>query len=227
MLKTLNEGKFKPRPQVKEEIFAAIKAHADSIHGKQVSMHPDTNGSGKVVDMNTVNRWLAAASVVLFICMGATFLVFNQKINTRQNEIAALNEKYNAQLLITQNNEKAISKFSSQFSVINDVATKKIILKGVASFPDTKAVVYWNVENGKVFIDPANLPEVPADKQYQLWALLDGKPVDAGVFDIGKDSVWLQEAKNISKAQAFAVTLEQKGGVSTPTLSAMYVMGAI
>jgi len=33
--------------------------------------------------------------------------------------------------------------------------------------------------------------------------------------------------KNIPKAQAFAITLEKKGGSVTPTLSAMYVMGKV
>jgi anti-sigma-K factor RskA len=62
------------------------------------------------------------------------------------------------------------------------------------------------------------LPDPPTDKQYQLWALLDGKPVDAGTFNVNSDSIQLQEVRNIANAQAFAITLEHKGGVRSPTL---------
>ena len=112
-------------------------------------------------------------------------------------------------------------------ALINHQNTKKIILNGVASSPDSRAVVYWNTLNGRIIINPSALPQPPSGKQYQLWALLDGKPINAGVFDITKDSINLQEVKNIGNAQAFAVTLEEKGGVASPTLSAMYVMGTI
>ena len=70
-----------------------------------------------------------------------------------------------------------------------------------------------------------NLPLAPSDKQYQLWAIVDGKPVDAGI--IGDCNGGLCKLKNIPKASAFAITLEKKGGSPTPTLTAMFVMGAI
>jgi anti-sigma-K factor RskA len=33
--------------------------------------------------------------------------------------------------------------------------------------------------------------------------------------------------KNVQNAQAFAVTLEQRGGSPTPTMEAMYAMGKL
>ena len=29
-------------------------------------------------------------------------------------------------------------------------------------------------------VDAGNLPDIPAGKQYQFWAIVDGKPVDGG-----------------------------------------------
>ena len=37
----------------------------------------------------------------------------------------------------------------------------------------------------------------------------------------------LQQLKTIGKAQAFAVTLEKKGGSPTPTLAALYLIGNV
>jgi anti-sigma-K factor RskA len=50
--------------------------------------------------------------------------------------------------------------------------------------------------------------------------------VDAGVFDM-KDGSGMTKMKNIPKAEAFAVTLERKGGSTTPSLDKLYVMGKV
>ena len=72
----------------------------------------------------------------------------------------------------------------------------------------------------------ASLPAPSEEQQYQLWAIVDGQPVDAGVFDIEKGNI-LQQLKTISNAQAFAVTLEKKGGSPTPTLAALFLIGNV
>jgi len=72
-----------------------------------------------------------------------------------------------------------------------------------------------------------NLPVPASDKQYQLWAILDGKPVDLGMLDFDlKQKKLLVHMKNTRGAQAFAITLEKKGGNSTPQ-GTMYVMGKL
>jgi len=48
------------------------------------------------------------------------------------------------------------------------------------------------------------MPKLPNDQQYQLWALIDGKPSDLGVFDATDNKVILK-MKNTKKAQAFAI----------------------
>ena len=70
------------------------------------------------------------------------------------------------------------------------------------------------------------LPKPRADKQYQLWAIVDGKPVDAGVFDVDGGAAFVK-LKNIPNAQAFAITLENKGGSASPHMDALYVMGKV
>ena len=44
--------------------------------------------------------------------------------------------------------------------------------------------------------------------QYQLWAIADGKPVNAGMYTEEKDSK--VALSKIPKAQAFAITLKRK-----------------
>ncbi len=83
----------------------------------------------------------------------------------------------------------------------------------------------WNVNTKEVYVADVSLPEVPSDKQYQLWAIVDGKPVDAGMLSDAKNLA--QKMKVFEKAEMFAITLEKKGGSPTPTMEAMYVAGKV
>jgi anti-sigma-K factor RskA len=75
----------------------------------------------------------------------------------------------------------------------------------------------------------SEIPTPPEDKQYQLWAIVNGKPVDAGIFDLAANTntAVLQKMKPIADAQAFAITLEKKGGTHVPTLNAMFLLGNV
>ncbi|MGX5819611.1 anti-sigma factor [Chitinophaga lutea] len=90
--------------------------------------------------------------------------------------------------------------------------------------PGLLATVYINGKAGTAYLVVNNLPEPAADQQYQLWGLVNGMAVDAGVFNMGGD---FQKVKLIPGAQMYAVTLEKKGGNPTPTLAAMYLAGKV
>ncbi|HEV8079376.1 MAG TPA: anti-sigma factor, partial [Chitinophagaceae bacterium] len=74
---------------------------------------------------------------------------------------------------------------------------------------------------------PTNLPQTPDGKQYQLWAIVDGKPVDAGMISTEKGIYHIQKMKSFGKAEAFAITMEKKGGSPTPTMDQMIVQAKI
>ncbi len=78
--------------------------------------------------------------------------------------------------------------------------------------PGLLATVYWNPKSQEVLLTVHNLPAPAADQQYQLWSIVNGKPVDAGVFDMDKAAAGFQKMKAVPGAQMFAVTLEKKGG---------------
>jgi len=110
-----------------------------------------------------------------------------------------------------------------EMSVLINPDFKKIILNGTENAPQHLAVVYWSTKQNKIFFNSASLGELSQNQQYQLWAIKDGKPVDAGVFD--PNSGILRLMKKIVAAEAFAVTIEKRGGSSSPTLSTMQVYG--
>jgi anti-sigma-K factor RskA len=70
------------------------------------------------------------------------------------------------------------------------------------------------------------MKELSRDKQYQLWAIIDGKPVDAGVFD-GNVASLIKMKAITSGVTTFAVTVEPRGGKESPSLETMQVAGNV
>lgn len=179
----------------------------------------------KVATMRAMRfRALAiAATMLLFLSVIANLYYYN-RVQKVSDELALL-QSQNLELAQSQ---KAIQTnydlLASEMAVLQDPASVSITLKGLPNHPDASAVICWNKSSGKVYMVNTNLPQPEPGKQYQLWALIDGKPVDAGVFNT---TVGLQTMKSFGTANAFAVTLEPAGGSAVPTLDQMYVMAGV
>lgn len=102
---------------------------------------------------------------------------------------------------------------------------KMAALKGTAFSPASFATVYWDTTSKDVYLMVNNLPKPASDEQYQLWALLNGQPIDMGVLTISEKPLQLYHMKNAQDAQAFAITIEPKGGSVNPTLEKMIAVG--
>lgn len=114
----------------------------------------------------------------------------------------------------------------SLLETIRQSGNSLIQMRGTDKDTTAFASIIYNAETKKSYLDIINLAEPAADKQYQLWAIVDGTPVDMGVFDVTVDtSKTLQEVPFIENVQAFAVTLEPRGGSVSPTLEEMVVIG--
>jgi anti-sigma-K factor RskA len=100
----------------------------------------------------------------------------------------------------------------------------KVEMPGVPGKETSLTTVFWNKNTKDVYLLANKLPQAAEGKQYQLWALVDGKPVNAGLLE---DCNGVCKLKNIPKAQAFAITLEDKGGSATPHLDQLYVIGNV
>ncbi|HVU97918.1 MAG TPA: anti-sigma factor [Puia sp.] len=148
--------------------------------------------------LRALNRYkaLAAASVLLLV----TSLVYNYYLH--RNYIQAV----------------------AEYTLISNPSVLKVPLLGVAGKENAGATLYWDATDKFVYLDAVRLPKAPAGKQYQLWALVDGKPVDAGLLE---NISGIRRLKSVQKAQAFAITLEKTGGSPTPTLSEMVVLGNV
>jgi anti-sigma-K factor RskA len=178
--------------------------------------------SAKVVQMTGFQRYAIAAAVIGLLFSGALNLILYRNLTASQDEVTALMSEKST---VVENNNVLKASYEEKINTLAAPNTKVVALAGLPLAPNSKIKVYWNDKNQQTYLRIENLPAAPSDKQYQLWALADGKPIDAGVFDSAEGV--LQQMKSIGAAQAFAITLEQKGGSPTPTMEQMYAMGKI
>ena len=102
-------------------------------------------------------------------------------------------------------------------AVVNMVGTEKA--------PASSANVYWDSTSQNVYLVVKNMPKLASDKQYQLWALIDGQPKDLGLFDVQDENKLILKMNNTQKADAFAITIETRGNKGGPTLEQLQTMG--
>ena len=114
---------------------------------------------------------------------------------------------------------------NNNLNLVSDSNVIMVSMKGPKGKENNFATVFWNNKTKDVYLLANKLPKAPSDKQYQLWALVDGKPVDAGM--LGVDCNGVCKVKNVLNAQMFAITLEKKGGSPTPDLTQLQVIGNV
>ena len=200
---------------VKKNIFEAIENEVEekivipeTVIAKVVELKAIKNNN--VETSINYKKYLAAASVVFIIGLVGLYAILNSNFNKQE---LVLNKK-------VEGLEKENADTKNQLATFSLENNKVYVLQGDAKkAPGKSMVVMWNKTTGNVYVNNIQLPTTPTNKQYQLWALKDGKPIDLGVFDVNSN---LQNMKIIYGAQAFAVTLENKGGSPTPHLEELY-----
>lgn len=172
--------------------------------------------------------WAIAASIALLLSLVGNALLYSNLQQTRGDLAVALGAQTRF-ASATQVMERRLSATQEQLHVLRSPDEYKLVaLAGTPAHPAARARVLFNKAAHRVYIDVAQLPPLPPGKQYQLWALDQGKPVDAGVLTAATTAGdGLQQMKNIASAQAFAMTVEPTGGSAGPTLDTMTVIGNI
>lgn len=159
-----------------------------------------------------------AASVALLGSVLANIYVLTRWNASKETLTATINQNIQLQKEV-KNNEGMIKPNEVNFLMSPAVKTFKLMGQKVS--PNSTVMLALDMKTNRVYFVRGNLPAPPTGMQYQLWAIVDDKPLDAGVFDIINNT---QELKKVPMPKAFAVTLEKKGGSAVPT-SDIFVLG--
>lgn len=207
---------LQPSKKVKDKIFETISQKKSTITSISDATAPQTGfDSG-----STVWFWqiVAAAAILLFFISSAYAFWITSKFNQTSQQLAVLQDEQQVW-------SETLQKARSFEIVLGNPDFERIDLSGDNGF----AMVYWNKKTQEVFVEASGLPALNYDESYQLWSLYDSAPYDAGVFnkDQTGETESFFEVKRTQRAQAFAITIESRGGNPTPTLSRLVVSGAV
>ena len=156
--------------------------------------------------------WSIAASVFLMISLTINIYLSSRTINAEHyvHELVRKNIRKDSLMQLVKSEN---SQMQADISILKDPMYKVVKLKGQSTDTSAKAMVCWCPDNKSVYFEADKMPELPKGMQYQLWAMVDGKPVSEGMITITEG---LHKMNDISGATAFAVTMEKEGGSDTP-----------
>lgn len=191
-----------PPAGTKEKIWSAIQQSGTKKTSKIVAMEPRKSKSYGL-------RWFAAASAILFLLtayLAYSFFNKNRELQAKINK-----------------NDSIINEMTRVDKIMHDpnvMVVNMVGLKGSSS----SASIYWDSTSTDVYMVVKNMPKLPSDKQYQLWAVIGDRQVDLGLFDLPQSNVLLK-MKNTQKADAFAITIENRGNKGGPDLGKLESLG--
>ena len=224
-LAEIEEALIKVAMNLEREVPTAVKTNLDNLLFADEKAVPVET---KVISMKSNSTgWMArAASVALLFSVGLNLYQYANHNETKE-KLASL-ENTN---MVLAGGVKVVRQDMDFYSTITNFFQRgdiKMIQLNPVNNKLGKATLYMDAKSGKVAIKANDLPALDNEHQYQLWALVDGKPVDMGVIPndmLGKEQ--LAMLKSISGMQAFAITKEPYGGKDQPTLEEMIAMGNV
>ncbi len=193
-----------PRPAIKSILMARIRAEAAAPEKRSEpetpaprplpfppSERPERRGGG----------WLPLAAVLLLAAgLGAAWLSVRREADRLAAELGRARE---------------------ESAFLHDPRVQVAILKGLAGAENAKAKLLWHPATKRGILYVEGLPPLPLTKSYELWAFVGATPRPAGVFDARPDGAAVISLASLDAAAErptkFAVSVEPKGGVPSPT----------
>lgn len=218
-----------PSPQLRDRVLNSLLTNLGDDRNLR-TVQRDEPAAARVVTMQQQGattsifyKYAFVASLLLFCASAVALGIVYNRLQDSQQQLVSL--RLNEQKFTRQ-----VSFLNEEINVFRDPSFRFIQLKGMPKTPSSALTVAWSAKHKKVMVDlsSAKLPAPGEGKQYQLWAIANGKPVDLGVFDkTTTDSTDMKLMKSVATAQAFAVTIEPRGGSVNPTTDQMVVLASL
>lgn len=197
-----------PSSELEERIIKSIRDESEE-------------GTGREKQANIIPLWAykAAAAVLLIGILSLAYFTLD------------LTDTVDQQQIVITELQGQIERQDELLNVLAAREVKLVIMGGLDPSPDGYGKILWDPENRQAVLQLANLPAPPEDKDYQLWLIKDEQdPIPSGVFHFDQPSADLffkvehLDEEPSPTANAFAVTLEPKGGMPQPT-GDMFLLG--
>ncbi|MBA2565108.1 MAG: anti-sigma factor [Gemmatimonadetes bacterium] len=199
-----------------------------------------SRGAGRfeaeVIPINRPARpWIAAASAAaaLALLLGLWNVRLRDELNRTRGEIAVLQPKAAAvdtaaaELASLGRRAAAADSLAAQLEQARRDLAALVAprgsahqLVGTVNQPGASARIFIDPATGRVLLFVYELPVLPRNSVYELWAIKGGTPTPAGTFvptDQRQARIELPDGRVLEGADTLAVTVEPAPGVAAPT----------
>ncbi|SNZ01928.1 anti-sigma factor [Flagellimonas pacifica] len=192
------------------ETYARLYARKTPEGLKEIILH---SARKERVASRKIYRYAVAASVAIMIFAGSSYFFWNQNKSLQQENTLVTNKiKY-----LEENMKNQLEDVRNQFIVLNNPDTRKYTLKGKKEAKELKAIAYINPVKKLSYINVSNVPNLPENKCFQMWAEVNGELVNLGVIKQLDDKDKLLALPYAEKAIGY-ITIEPEGGNTSPTV---------
>jgi anti-sigma-K factor RskA len=158
-------------------------------------------------------RFAVAASIATLMLAASSVFFWNQNQNLQQENAMVTDQ---IRVLEAEMKEQ-LEDVRNQFIVLNNPETKKFMVNGNKKARELKAIAYVNPIKKLSYINVRNLPQLPEDQCYQMWAEVNGTMVNLGILKNIEDQDKLLALPYGEKAIGY-ITIEPKGGNTAPSV---------
>jgi anti-sigma-K factor RskA len=206
-LLSLSATPMEPSASVRERILKQVREEhrTQTVENAAASVVPFTSRS------RAVSYGLIAAGLVCTLLIG--WIAFLSIENRRARiEIARLSEQI-------KTTEARLTQERGVREILTARGSKLIPLSGTGPMPGAEAMLAYEPK-GVTLLIAKNLPAAPAGKGYQLWFIVNNKPLPGKVFNTdasGSGTMRDQMPGGVDNKAIFAITMEDAGGAEFPT----------
>jgi len=196
--------------QAPDSAWDGISEH---LHPEQPSLAPTPEAKpSNVIPLRSTNRWwvaVTAAAAVAALVLGGAYVSERSTVDGLRGEVASAESR-------AADAESALSGIQAETALARaarDAAESANSLQ-VSLRADSTAAATTIVltEDGTGYIADSTLPALPEGRTYQLWAVVDGRVISAGV--LGADPDVVPFRVDPVGLEALAITEEVVGGVA-------------
>ncbi len=218
-----------PPSELKERIFAQIQAEPVPLSSREERKIGLIEAQLERLRKSR-QKWITASwslgFALIAVAVGLTWY-------TGQLQEDVLRQKQRLQIgeLVIKDLRAELVKKEQILRVIQTPRVRMVQLKGQPPAQSASGTVLWDPAQRKAVIYVANLPQLPSDRDYQLWMLRGDQPIDAGIFQVdsqgASQAISIDTIADTANLSAFAVSLEPKGGVPQQPTGALYLLGVV
>ena len=185
-------------------LSAKLMEPSPQVREKILTKIRSEKSSSKVLPFPSPRQkvWVAIAAALFLALLVSVFVLWQQNRELRRQNLVA--------------------------QVLNAPGSKIIELSGTAEASGATAKLAYDT-TGRAVLIANGLPHVPTGKEYQLWYIVDNKPLPGKTFapDTSGNGTLEDHVPEAARRSAiFAITLEPAGGVQSPT-GAIYLRGEL